>query len=407
MRHIAAVCVVASISGAAARAQSVEPKGSESIANLPRPGYEAGRWRFGNIVVAPVLSAETQYDSNVFAVSKAAQDDAIFNFGPRVDVTADGSRLNVAADVEANIRRLTTYTTENRVTFGAGTTATYDASPTLSFDGIARFDRGAVNRSDPEASPLLRRPSKTNVILADVGASYRRNRFGIALRADILRVNYLEASEDDRDLNNTSASLRLSWAASTRLGLFVQGYGNRRDAVLPFDRSGVNRDASTIGALAGVTLDISGRWKGDIGVGAFKANSDDPTQASFSDVAVRASLSYTPSPRTAFKLKLVRGDNGTIRSGASGRVNTVAALTFEGEARHNLLVHAAVGFEDTVYRGFLVRHLQQYSVDGEVEYLFGSRWSLYVNARYTDRSANQIFDQYKKTTASIGLRVRV
>ena len=387
-------------------AAAVENARGLSISELPRPGYESGRWRFGSFVLTPLITAETHYDSNVFATSRDDRGDAIFNIGPRLDVVSEGSRLTVEADAELNAQQHATYTTEDRVTFGVGAKAAFQASSADRLDGNLRFDRGAVSRSDPEEDPTLRRPSKYDVLLAEFGYSYRPNRIGIAVHGGVQRANFLPAADADRDLTSYNASLRLSWAASARLNLFVQAYGNRRDARLPFDRSGINRGTKTIGALAGVTFDISGKLTGEIGVGGFKANPDDPSLSSFSDVALRGDLTWSPVPRTIIKLRALRGDNGTIRSGASGRVNTVASIGIDQEARHNLLLHATVAYEDTVYRGFLTRHLSQYAVNGEVEFLVARAWSVFADAGYTDRRANNIFDRYRRTTAGIGVRLR-
>lgn len=385
---------------------AAETSRTSSVATLPRAGYETGRWRLGSVVLTPLLSAEGHYDSNVFATSRDERGDAVFNVGPRLDAVSEGSRLRVEADAELNARQHATSTTEDRVTFGVGAKAAFQASSAQDLDGALRFDRGAVSRSDPEADPNLRRPSKYDVLLADFGYSYRPNRIGIAVRGGVQRANFLPAADADRDLTGYNASLRLSWTVSARLNLFVQAYGNLRDARLPFDRSGVNRDTKTFGALSGITFDISGTLTGEIGVGAFKAIPNDPLLSSFSDVALRGDLTWSPVPRTTIRLRALRGDNGTIRSGASGRVNTVASIGVDQEARHNLLLHATLAFEDTVYRGFLVRHLSQYAVNGEVEFLVARGWSLFADAGYVDRRANNIFDRFKRTTAGIGVRLR-
>lgn len=405
-RVVRSICTLVVAALATAPVAAAEPGRGDAIADLPRRGYEVGRLRFGNAMLMPVLSAESHYDSNVFATSRRTRDDVVFNLGPRLGISVDGGRLTIDADAEANFRLHSDNTTEDRTTFGAGASAVFLASSRETFDGKVRYDRLAESRADPEANPLLRRPAQLDSVGADFGFGHRTRRFGITLRGGAQKVNYLDAADADRDLTNYQASLRINVPLSPRLDLFVQPYGNRRDARLSVDRSGVDRDVTTTGILAGAAIDITGRWRGEFGAGVFHADPDGALK-SFDGLALRGSLYWTPVARTAVTLKASRGDAATIRSGANGRIDTNISLRIDQEARHNLLLHAGVAYEGTSYRGNIDRRLRQFSVDAEAELLVGRRLSVFIRASHTDRDANSRFDQFKRTTAGLGLRLKV
>src|SRR3546814_19223227 len=85
-------------------------------------------------------------------------------------------------------------------------------------------------------------------------------------------------------------------------------------------RSGLDRDATTLGFLTGAGLDIGTKWRGEIGVGLFRTNSDDPTLRSFSGFAANGKITWSPDERTAVTAAVFRGDVATVRSGpATGR----------------------------------------------------------------------------------------
>lgn len=368
---------------------------------LPRPGYEPRRLRFGRLVVSPELVATARYDSNVFATPTDEQDDFVFDILPRVSAKLDRSTLALVLDAYANHRVYAENGSEDATTFGLGATADYAASKSLSANGALRFDRTVESRADPEAS-LRIKPAKIDNALGNLAFSYRRNRIGISGHAEAQEVNFLAASERDRDHRSYRGSLGLSLLASARFDVFAETFVNRRDHQTAIDRSGVDRDATTLGVLAGTRIDIAGRWKGRIGLGAFRANPDDPTLRTFSGVHADANLTWWPDPRTLFSASVRRGDVATVRAGASGRIDTSASLRWEQEVRHDVLLRMTGGFRETRYRGGNPRRLRQSSIGGELEYLVNNQLSLLVNANYVHRSANFANDRFDRSTVGVG-----
>lgn len=372
-----------------------------SVLNLPRPGYEPRRLRLGRIVVSPEVLGSALYDSNIFAAPTDEQDDFVFNILPRVGAKLDRSTLSLAFDAYLNHRAHAENGSEDATTFGLGAVADYAASKSLSTNGVLRFDRTVESRADPEAS-LQPKPAKIDNALANLGFAYRRNRIGISGQAEAQDVNYLAASERDRDLASYRGSVGVSLLASARFEAFVEAFANRRDFRTAVDRSGVDRDATTLGVLAGTRIDIAGRWKGKIGLGAFRANPDDPTLLTFSGVHADANLTWWPNPRTLFSVSVRSGDVATVRAGASGRIDTSVSLRWEQEVRHNLLLRMRGGLRETRYRGGNTRKLRQSSIGGELEYLLNNQLSLLVNANYVHRSANVAADRFDRSTVGLG-----
>ena len=389
-----------------AMAQQVD-RGTSAL-DLPRPGYEPRKLHFGSSVVSPEMRVEGLYDSNVFATSTNEADDFILSVAPRIDAISEFGKLRLRTDANVAHREYVDHGRESRTTFGGGTKGDYAISQKHSINLGARFDRDVESRADPEANnnPNLP-PRKINSLAGELGYRYRGNRIGFSLQGGVDKQNYLDPTESDRDMTTYRGSARVSVQMSAGKDLFVEGYVNRRDNRLSFDRSGVDRDNTTIGFLTGIGLDIGTKWRGDMGVGLFRSDPDDPTLKSFTGFGANGRLTWSPDERTAVTAEVFRGDVATIRSGAGGRIDTRASLRLDQEIRHNLLLNARVGVRSTTYRGASSSQRQTTAfVGAETEYLMNRFVSVFVNGTYSKRYAKIDSEKFNKGGVGIGLRLR-
>ncbi len=388
----------------AALAQSAP--GNQGALDLPRPGYELGRLRLGNTILYPSLSVFTGYDSNLFSTSSGAQSVLRTEIAPRLDVAFDGAHSKFRAQAYANARFNSRYTSEDRTAFGVNASLEQSLDSRDKLDGELRFDRAFMRRADPEVNRLLLRPALFNSLSARLGFTHQQGRLTVSLHGTVQNISYLDPGEAERELTSYQIPLRVAYAISPRSAIFVEAYVNRRDARLPFDRSGVDRDLTTFGALAGISFDLSDRLRGEIGVGGFNASPDGSLPA-FSGVAFNGRLRWSPMPRTAVMLNAFRGDVATVQSGATGRIDTRVNLRVDQEIRHNLLGWIDVGYRGTTYRGNLNRKLDTVFVSGELEYLASRTVSVFANVLYEHRSANRPLDRFDQTVAGVGIRLHV
>ena len=407
MAMIAVKAALLLASATAAAAQGQDPWRIDSIRRLPRPGYEIGRWQIGSTALLPSLSVGVSHDSNVFATSAATVGDTAFDVRPRIDIERRGSDLEISADVYADGRFLAEQTTENGVAFGIGAAGRYTADSRSRLSASLRFDRNFQRRSDPEANPQLLEPARFNTLSAEVGYGFTGNRFGFNVSGSVQQVDFLAIEEDDRDLLTWRAPIRLSFVPSAGVGIYVEPYVNYRDARLPVDRFGFDRDALTYGILAGVSFDVTARLRGELGAGGFRSDPGDPRLDSFSGLALNGRLTWSPDERALVTFSAFNGDVATIQAGANGRIDTRLQLRWDQEVRHNLLFNMGLGYRRTSYRGNLQRRLRVLSVDAEIEYLLSRTLSVFLNAAHESRDANDARDRFERTTAGIGIRVRI
>jgi hypothetical protein len=402
---IRAACTIALIATIESAANGQEAERDPTIANLPRPGYEPRAIWIGQTVVSPVIDIQAQHDDNIFATPTNRAGDTIFDIMPRVTAKRATPGLDLNAKLTADIRRYVQHERENVAAFSAEADGRKLIGKNQSIAAKVGFARLFERRSDPEAdTDRARHPSLINETEASLDYRLQGPRIGIAANAAFERLNYLPAADADRDLTNYHGSLRGTIKLTQAMGVYLQGYANRRDARLPFDRSGFDRDTTTIGAIAGISFDLTNKIQGEMGAGFFRANPDDPRLKAYNGLAISGRLTYRPRTRTAVSFDAFRGDVATIRQGALARVDTRLALSVDQEARHNLLLHGAISFRGIDYRGPGQRNQRYYGAEAEARYLISRGISLSLGGNYTRRTADLPNERFRRWQGMLGVR---
>ncbi len=362
--------------------------------------------RLGGLVIAPTLDLVAAYNDNIAATHTDRIDDAVFNIRPRIGFEHKDALLDLVGNVHADIIRYASNTRENVTTFGAELGATKPLAKGQNLFADAAFDRTYQRRSDPEADlDRTRPPALINLTSGELRYAVSGPRIGVVARFTALDINYLPSADADRDLRTYRGSLRALYAAGPAVATFLEGFISRRDNRLSLDRSGFDRDATTVGGLAGLQFSATGKLEGDIAIGVFHANPDDRRLQGFTGVAASGHVSWHPQRRTDIVLDMFRGDVASVRVGATGRVDTRASIAIDQEARHNLLLHGSIGLRNVHYRGTIDRN-QRYTVgDAEIRYLVRRHVWLALNSNYTHRGADFVEDRFNTWQTSLGIRL--
>ncbi len=406
-RLVVALALGVSFCAAPAAAQAV--RRDVSPLDLPRPGYENDGIRAGGAVILVQLDAESQYDSNLFATSQNEINDIRFELAPSVELKRDfsgGGRLR--ADIYGLFRVHADNPREDSAAFGGSASYALTSRNGKRLLVSGGYDRVIEARGDPEtrAGPTDR-PRKIDLFKGEVGGRLPIGRIFLEANLASEKVNYRDSAEDDRDLSNYRGTLRLGYLISPNTNLFVEGFANHRDYRLAQDFNGINRATSTVGFFAGVQKELGQRLRGRFGIGLFRADPESPALDAFTGFGATGELVWNPRVRTAISLRLSRGDVATVRSGATGAIESSARLSLNQEVRHNLLLRAAVGYLDRSYRGSARGHLRTVSGETELEFLLDRRWALYAGASYADRNALGASDRFARATVRAGIRLKL
>ncbi|WP_426170203.1 outer membrane beta-barrel protein [Sandarakinorhabdus sp. DWP1-3-1] len=373
---------------------------------LPRPGYEQRTLRLGATTIASQLSVLSRYDDNIFAVSRNADDDVVFTISPRLLLTTRQQRLSLDGIAYADINQYARFGSESRTGFGARLSSQYLVGGDDSISAGVQAERIVQSRNDPESQNRLGlSPRQINLFAATAGYHHGGGNLELDIRGKVQRNYFLEPGDEERSFIAYIPSVRLSFASSQQFATFIEGYANIRDNDLRVDLSGIDRDMTTFGLFVGSRVSITGKLKGEAGIGPFRAVPADPALAPYWGIGGNAELVWSLRPRTAVTLKGFRGDVATAQVGAAGRTDTSISVRVDQEVRHNLIAAIQAGYLATLFRG-AVAPLKTRSLRFDAEYLVDRRLSLFLEASHTRRAARIAEDRFTRNYVGIGIRLK-
>jgi hypothetical protein len=390
------------VTGAPGIAQQITPP--SSVLPPVDKEYQPVGINAGAIHLQPTADIRLDYDSNIYAKATDAEDDAIVTFTPGLTADYDHGSVHLAGTASATLRRFATHSTENSNAALLDGRATVALGPVDQLSADIGWQRLVEDRGDPEArTDDTVGPRLSNALNGALDYNHEGTRIGFRAHGEATRYRYLSKVDADREFTQYVLSGRLSYRVSGAASMFGEVFANKRDFRLPTDFSGVDRDASTIGGRAGLALATGGLWSGDLGVGVFRFNPEDPTLKSRTGLSVQGSIAYSPTPRTAFTLEAFRGDVATVRSGASTRVDTRIRFGLQQEVRHNLRLNAALIYRRSQFIG--AGSQRTLGAQAEVDYLVSRRFTIAATARYATRDSNRADERFDRFRGGIELRM--
>lgn len=357
-------------------------------------------------MISPELTVSEAYDSNVFSLADDEEGDFVTTVAPRVRVETGPDKLRLHSEAFATHSEYLENPSESRTTYGASLGGQYLLDSANTLEATLGYNREAESRGDPESDLDAGDPiSMYNRFGATASYDYRRNRIGLGLSADVEAIDFDQSADSDRDLMETRFAARTSFLLTPKFDMFVEGFTNRRDYEAATDDSGVGRDATSYGFLAGTSIDLTGKLVGEIGIGLFQTDYDDDGLDDFLGLGLRGNLLWSLSPRTLLAASVSREDVGTVLAGATTQLQTDFGVRLEQEVRHDLLITAGISLSQSEYEG-IARDLTTISGGIAAELFLNRVLSVTLSADYSSRFADLREDEYDRLLFTIGLRAR-
>lgn len=373
---------------------------------LPRPGYESHPIKAGPLTLEPSLDVSEGYDSNIFAAHNDVEGDFVTHIVPSVDVKTNHEGLSLNSRLWTDQAVFADHSKQDNTTFGGEAESRYSLSRrsevSMAFSGAHLTE----SRADPESTRGRNQsPAAYNTVSGTLGYAYTHNRVTLSATMLVDRYNYLDRGDQDRDRTEYRGTLRGSYILTPRFNPFLEAYAERRDVDTARDRDGLDRDSFTTGFYIGTNIDITDKWWGEVAVGMFHVDNDDPALKPFLGVGAHGSVTWSITPRSALTASVRREDVATIEIGASGRIETEFGLALEQEARHNLLTKVEVGVLQETYKD---ENRQMVTPTGSatVEYLVNRRMALTGTVGYANRMSDRALDRYERYYALLGVRMQ-
>lgn len=383
-----------------------------SVNDRPRPDYDPLGVRVGGFNVYPSIRATAGFTDNVLQTDTARQSDGFVSLTPAVRAQSDWSRHLVSLRATGQALRYLDTPRRNQNSFDTAALGRYDVNSRLGLIAEGQLTRqfespltGGVNSDVAVLSSFLRSYLGTRAVYQfdRIRGTLALDRTGIAFSNVNLGDSVRNQSERDRVI--TRASAQFDFARTPSFAFFTRGTVSKIDYSRPMLDSGLpNRDSFNYRAIAGVTFDIPGRFRGSLGAGVSHQNYRKAIYDSITGLSAEGKIEYFPSELTTVTVSLAR----TIEDSNIFSTQAYYDNRLRGQVDHELLRNlilsaiAEVGHLDYVGSP-LKTDITRFS--GRARYLSSPLIEIETNLNYSLRDESNVLlnGKRKEFSAQLGI----
>jgi len=305
----------------------------------------------GGLVLHPSLGVGAVVSNNVEQAATDPQSGVGLSLTPSLSFASDWVRHSLSGQATANLLRYLDHPDINADTANAAlagrldirhdTFASLDAGYTLTQTGLgnSQIPANAIGtRADQTASGAVGISHDFGAFATSLKSGLAYNTFG-----DVQLSGGGTQSNSDRDYLAPSLTLRTTYIDPPAFKPYVEVGVDRRIYDHKYDTLGIARASSGIALGAGLTIDDSPIWSGDLAVIYLRRAYDDPTLASASVLGLNGSLTWSPTELTSIVLGTGTSLLDDVNSTSSASREWTASLTVTHALRDNILLHADIG----------------------------------------------------------------
>lgn len=383
-------------------AMAQEQEQSVSVRDRARPDYDPLGLRLGGFTLNASLDLDVTNSDNIYAEEADADEDTLFTAGLRGRLSSNWSRHALILEAGGTTVNYDEFSSEDYDTSFAGITGRLDIGGDTSVTARARMSHDAETRRDPDAPPQGQpRPEYDRTEMA-ISGQHRFNRFRVGLTAAQVEYDY-DGLQNFRDFDQTSVGGRVEAELTPRIGLLFQATTDERD----YDNTpSLNSDGQTY--LVGATINFTDLMKGEIAVGQFVRDYDDPAIGQQEGLAVAGSLEWYITRLTTLSFEASR--NAEQNVGATTAVPFVESrfgVRVDHELLRNLVLTAGVEAGSREYDNVISRDDDYVFADAGMDWFVNRRVVLRGRVEHTDVSSSVPTSEFDETSVTLGVGLRL
>lgn len=374
--------------------------------------YDPLGLRFGGFDVRPSVDIGVESTDNVFATETGEQDDVVYVVRPDVVVESHWSRHQLRAEIGGQHTSYQDFSSNDSTTGFADANVRLDVLSSTQLELGGRTAKIAESRSDPDSPAGAAEPVEytQQTVRADLRHTFNRVRVSVGGTQneydfeDSVDAFGAAIDEDGRDRSETAGYVRGEYAVSPALALVAQASANTReyDVVDPL----VNRDSDGKSYLVGASFDVTNLIRGEVTVGYFEQNYDDPDVGTVDGVAVAANAEWRPTQLTTVHVAASRSPEETGVGGAVSNLQTVGSVRVDHELRRNIVLTAGVDGGNREYRG-VDREDSVLNGDVGVRYLVNRNVAVSGGYRFESQDSDVLGEDFEVNRLFLTLSLRV
>lgn len=369
---------------------------------------EAPRGALSSFVVLPRFELETFHTDNLFRTADDTVSDFVTVARPGVRIESDWDNHALGFQASAGIGRHRDFAREDFEDYRVALNGAVTVDEFSTVSGLVTTERNHEQRGTLDDPGQAFGPTFYNVHRLELAAE-RRVPDGVLIQPSYKLWRY--RFEENGDLNNTDRdrdehlfTLRLGFEFVPGTTVFVQPHIRDLDYRLPFDRSGVNRDAQVYEFLVGATWDTSPVTFLEAGIGYIDSRFDDEAFDDVSKPSALLKLIWNATPLLTLNSGLHRLFEPTTEAGYSGTLKTIFDIGLDWEARYNLLVGVGYSYLDEEFLDSTPnQERQSHTVEMNARWLINEYFFALGRASHETRSGESSFDSLDETKLLVSI----
>jgi hypothetical protein len=391
--------------------QYVDPERGETVRSRKRPELEPLGVRVGSFLLFPSITAEEEFNSNIFATSTDEESDLISHVKPGLIVDSDWNRHRVTFRADADLGFYTDNDSEDFQDYRAGAAGRLDISEGAYLTASADYMHLHEDRGSPD-DVRGEEPTEFDDI-AVRGAYYQEfGRFRARVLGSFDDLDFSDVpsaggdiNNDDRDRYEGEGVVRIGFEVVPMTEVYVQGSYNVRDYQASVDDAGFDRDSHGFAGDIGAEVDFGGIVFGDFFVGYREQDYEDPAFDTISGVDAGATITWNVTPLTTVVGTVRRTVEETITAGSSGFFGTEFTVSVDHELLRNLILTGEAGYINRDYDG-ISREDDVLQASLAATYMMNR--NIYLKGRYkfTDRTSTDDTVEYDQHVGLVSLTLQ-
>lgn len=330
-----------------------------SVLERPRPDYDPLGIRSGSVVIRPSIELGGGATDNAFLSSTDRRSDVFALVAPTVRAESDWNRHALLGAAGGRFRRYASDSRRNQDEWFLSGLGRLELGRSYSVTAEAQAARTQEEPFTGETTTDLAALSAYKRSFLSVRGQYRDGRVRALLSADHQFFNFsslqpptgprLSQANRDRTIGRLAGQVEYALSPSTAVyGQLVRSDIDYSSLLAP----GVaNRDSEGYRAIAGLSLDISGFFRGVVGVGYTRRDYRSPLYKDASGLSAEARIEYFPTELTTVTINLRRVLEDSNIGIASAFFDNRAGLRVDHELLRNLLLNTGLERARQTYVG--------------------------------------------------------
>ena len=382
----------------------------EAVTDRAQPEFDPLPIRSGGFNVRPEVGFSAGLTDNLFATGADETDDYFIGIAPSIGIQSNWSRHSLGLRGRIDHREYSETSSESRTNLSVGADPRIDVSRSVNLFGALQAEDSTEPRSNIASVQNALEPVDFTRVGGEAGLQYQTGRLRLRGAVGIESFDYddvaldgdLFQDQDFRDRDVTSLVGRASYAVERDWALFGEIDHSEADYDDPNIFNPLNRDFSTTSVRVGTDFELRNLLRGDIGVGAFQSEYDDPTIDDVDGLSVDGNLQWFATQLTTVSFGAGSGviDPGIIQSNAAVRTNVSARA--DHELRRNVILTGEARFTNFDYEN-IDRNDDRWSLRAAATWKLNP--NIWVDGSYelTDQSSN--VQDFSENRLLIGLRI--